>query len=305
MAEALDTSALRRWQQRPIEFIEQILRDPETGQPFNLFPAEREFFARAWQRSDDGRLVYPEQCFGAIKKSGKTGLNAAHVLTTTCLFGGRYAEAYVLANDLEQAQGRVFQAIKRICETSPHLARETEITQARIVFPETGATIQAISGDAASVAGAAPLISSFDELWGYTSERSRRRWDEMVQIPTRKISCRLTTTYAGFSGELVLLEELYKRGMALPVISDDLHAGDGLLFFWSHKPLAPWQTEKWLAEMRRSLRPNQFLRMIENRFVTSEANFVEMSAWDACVDPNRGHTPNNPLLPITSALMLP
>ena len=37
--------------------------------------------------------------------------------------------------------------------------------------------------------------------------------------------------------------------------------------------------------MRRSLRPNQFLRMIENRFVTSESSFVDMTKWDACVDP--------------------
>lgn len=31
-----------------------------------------------------------------------------------------------------------------------------------------------------------------------------------------------------------------------------------------------------------SLRPNAFLRMIENRFVTSEENFVDMGWWDQC-----------------------
>ena len=41
----------------------------------------------------------------------------------------------------------------------------------------------------------------------------------------------------------------------------------------------------WVAQMRRSLRPNQYLRMIENRFVTSEQAFVPMAAWDRCVDP--------------------
>ena len=298
MGEALDHSALRRWQKQPIEFIEQILRDPETGKPFELFPAERQFFEHAWQFDEDGRLKYPEQCFGAVKKTGKTGLAAAHVLTTTLIFGGRYAEAYCIANDLEQAQGRVFLAIRRICETSPYLKREADITQRAITFPQTGAVVQAIGGDYASAAGAAPVISSFDELWGYTSERSRRLWDEMVPVPTRKVSMRLTTTYAGFEGESTLLLEMYKRGLALPLIGDDLHAGDGLLLFWSHVPLAPWQTEKWLAEMRCSLRPNQYLRMIENRFVTSEASFVEMAQWDACVDANLGHTPGNPLLPV-------
>jgi hypothetical protein len=56
--------------------------------------------------------------------------------------------------------------------------------------------------------------------------------------------------------------------------------------FWSHAPIAPWQTEAWLAEMRRSLRPNAYLRMIENRFVTTESTFIDMAWWDACVDPH-------------------
>ena len=38
--------------------------------------------------------------------------------------------------------------------------------------------------------------------------------------------------------------------------------------------------------MRRSLRPNQYLRMIENRFVTSEGSFISLDDWDAIVDPD-------------------
>jgi phage terminase large subunit-like protein len=87
----------------------------------------------------------------------------------------------------------------------------------------------------------------------------------------------------------VLLEEIYKRGMGLPEVAPSLRAGDGCLFAWHHDPIAPWQTEAWLAEMRRSLRPNAYARMIENQFVSSESQFVDMSAWDACVQP--GLTP--------------
>lgn len=93
------------------------------------------------------------------------------------------------------------------------------------------------------------MISSFDELWGYTSERSRRLWDEMVPSPVRRISCRLVTTYSGFEGESALLEELYKRGLSQQEVGTDLRAGDGLLMFWSHTPIAPWQNESWLAQM--------------------------------------------------------
>jgi len=198
------------------------------------------------------------------------------------VFGGKYAEGYTLANDLEQSVGRVFGATRRIVEASPYLMREAEIKANRISFPATGASINAIASDYASAAGANPNIACFDELWAYTTERSYRLWDEMVPPPTRQISCRLTTTYAGFEGESELLEELYKRGVQKRQVGPDLYAGDGLLMFWTHEPQAPWQTPEWVEQMRRSLRPNQFLRMIENRFVTSEENFVDMAWWDAC-----------------------
>jgi hypothetical protein len=105
-------------------------------------------------------------------------------------------------------------------------------------------------------------------------------------------------TYAGFEGESALLEELYRRGLQQPQVAQNLYAGDGMLMFWSHEPVAPWQTDEWLAEMRRSLRPNQFSRMIENRFVTSASSFIDMAAWDRCVDRGLGHAVNNPGLPI-------
>jgi phage terminase large subunit-like protein len=298
MADTLETAALARWRADPVSFIEQVLRDPETNKPFQLFDAQRQFFAHAWRLDGAGRLLYPEQCWAGPKKSGKSAIAAMHLLATSILFGGRFSEGYALANDLEQAQGRVFQAARRIVEASPLLRREAEITQTRITFPQTGAVIQAIGSDYAGAAGANPVVSSFDELWAYTSERGRRLFDEMIPPPTRKIACRLTTTYAGFSGESVLLEELYKRGMAQPEIAPNLHAGDGLLMGWHHAPVAPWQDEKWLCEMRRSLRPNQYLRMIECRFVTAESPFISMAAWDRCVDPTHSIVPVNEGLPV-------
>src|SRR5262249_38351235 len=156
----------------------------------------------------------------------------------------------------------------------------------KITFPATGATITALASDYASAAGGHPTISVFDELWAYVSERARRLYDELVPVPTRQVSCRLTVSYAGFEGESELLQELYRRGLAQPEIAPSLHAGDGMLMFWTHQPVAPWQDEKWLAQMRRSLRPNQYLRMIENRFVSSESTFIDLDAWDACVDPD-------------------
>ena len=95
---------------------------------------------------------------------------------------------------------RVFTVIRRIVEASPLLKHEAKITANRISFPALDASIIALASDAASAAGGNPTISAFDELWGFVSERSRRLWNEMITSPARKVSCRLTVSYAGFSG---------------------------------------------------------------------------------------------------------
>jgi hypothetical protein len=268
-----------------VTWINAVCIDPETKQPFELLLAELQFLDHAFALDGDGRAVTPELVYAAGKKSGKSTFGAILVLVATLLYGGRNAEAYVLANDLEQSSTRVFSTIKKIVRASPALRDKARITNTQITFPSTGATITAIASDYAGAAGGNPVISAFDELWGYVSESSRRLWDEMIYPPTKLASWRLTTTYAGFSGESVLLEELYKSGIAQPQIGPDLYSGEGQLTFWTHSPVAPWQTPSWYAQMRRSLRPNQFARMIENRWVTSQSSFIDMVAWGACVDP--------------------
>jgi len=107
----------------------------------------------------------------------------------------------------------------------------------------------------------------------------------MTPPPTRTIACRLTTTYAGFSDESTLLQGLYDRGKAGELIGDELYEAGGLLMAWHTKPIAPWQTDAWVAQMRQQLRPVAFLRQIQNQWVSSESSFIDMSWWDGCIDP--------------------
>jgi phage terminase large subunit-like protein len=267
-------------------FIEQTLVNPETDELFELTDAERLFLAHAFELTPDGRLRRPELVWSAPKKSGKTAFAAMLLLYVVRVLGGRFAEGYCCANDHEQSLGRVFLAAARIVEASPLLAADASIIAGRITFRSTGATIIAIASDYAGAAGANPTITIFDELWGYVSERAHRLWDEMVPPPTRKIACRLTVSYAGFEGESELLEGLYKRGMAGELLAPDLYAAGGLLMFWTHDFVAPWQTEAWREQMRALHRPNAYLRQIENRWVTTESTFVDLTWWDACTDPS-------------------
>jgi hypothetical protein len=98
MAEHLDQATVAAWRKDPIAFIEHVLRDPESGQPFVLSDAERQFLERAFELGEDGRLRFPELVFSAIKKSGKTTLAAVVMLVMVLLYGGRFAEGYCVAN---------------------------------------------------------------------------------------------------------------------------------------------------------------------------------------------------------------
>jgi len=266
-------------------WIESTLIDPETGAPFVLTEAQRRFLRHAFKLTPSGRLLYPELIFSTPKKSGKTATAAMVTLYVVCVLGGRYAEAYLAANDFEQSQGRVFTAAARIAQASPLLSLDATVTQSKITFASTGSTITAIASDYAGAAGSNACLSGFDELWAYNTERAHRLWDELVPPPTRKIACRLTTTYAGFEGESELLESLYRRGLQGEEIEPDLYAQPGMLMYWTHEFTAPWQTEEWREQMRAQHRPNAYLRQIENRWVSTESTFVEMEWWDACCDP--------------------
>src|SRR5262249_3078276 len=105
---------IARWRADPVAFIEEILHDPETSEPLVLNPAQRAFLSRAFRRGQNGRLLFPELLFSAPKKSGKTATAAMAVLYAVLVLGGRHAEGYCVANDWEQSQSRVFQAIRRI-----------------------------------------------------------------------------------------------------------------------------------------------------------------------------------------------
>jgi hypothetical protein len=94
------------------------------------------------------------------------------------LFGGAFAEAILAANDLDQSVGRVFTAVKRIVESSPLLRGHAKITADKIAI--YGAVITAIPSNYASAAGSNQVVATFDELWAYDSERSRRLFDELV-----------------------------------------------------------------------------------------------------------------------------
>jgi phage terminase large subunit-like protein len=107
----MPANALAKWKTDPVAFIREVLINPETGKPFELYPAQERFLREALKPIAGGRLPYPEAVFSAPKKSGKTATAAMAMLYVIVALGGPHAEGNCIANDYEQAQSRVFQAI--------------------------------------------------------------------------------------------------------------------------------------------------------------------------------------------------
>jgi hypothetical protein len=217
----------KRWRADPCAFIREVLREPRSGKPYTLFSEQQRFIGESFTLTPAGRLPYSTAVYSTPKKNGKSTTAAMLAVYAAVVISGPFASVYILANDQDQSVGIVFELAKRIIESSPLLRHSAKITATRIEFPSSGAFIQAVAHDYAGLAGIEPTLVIMDELWAFTSERSQRLFDEAVPVPTIKVSGRLVVTYAGFSNESTLLENLYKRGLQGEEIAPALYAQPG------------------------------------------------------------------------------
>lgn len=183
-----------------------------TKLPIILTLHQIELLRHLFTLDKNGRFKYETILWSAPKKSGKTTI-AALITLWFALFIDPPNEIYICANDLEQSIARVFRDVVIAIGLNPVLANRTTVRKKSILF-DNGTIIEALPSDYAGAAGSRHGLTVWDELWAYTSENSRRLYDELTPIPTRKNSIRLIVTYAGFEGESTLLEELYERGQS-------------------------------------------------------------------------------------------
>jgi len=178
--------------------------------------------------------------------------------------------------------------LRRIAiQLNPYLKSSVDVGNRRTSF-STGTIVEALPSDFRGAAGSNHGLSVWDEAWAYTSEASRRLWDELTPVPTRRNSIRLVVTYAGFPSESELLWQLHQHGMAGTPIPELSHldngdgkpvcrAADGLFSYWDHVGRMPWQTEAYLAAQKNSLRANAYLRLHQNRWVEGNESFIDLA----------------------------
>jgi hypothetical protein len=274
-------------------WIPERQHEPEDQRGLALDPYQEAALREACRRTEDGRFVYDVVIWSDIKKSAKSSIAAAVLLYRA--LHTPWGTFKVVANDLKQADSRVFYYIRRAIELNPVLEARCRIKNYHIATDEHAA-IEAIPVDPKGEAGGNDDLIEFTELHAADSKASQAMWSEMTISPIKHgYSQRWVDTYAGHSGESPLLEPLYQKvvkegqRLELPGAPADLEvfANDRLFALWNTSPRLPWQTAAYYASEAATLIPSEFARMHRNQWTTSENVFVPVEWWDGC----RGELP--------------
>lgn len=273
----------------PVDWIESEFFIPELNGPIVLHPYQRAVLNEAYRTDADGKYIYSVVVWSDIKKSAKSSIAASVALERARRL--HYGSIKIVANDLKQADSRVAFYARRALELNPHFANWKVKPSGYSVTTPDRTTLEAIPVDPKGEAGGNDDLIIFSELWAANQTAAQRMWTEMTLSPTKYgYSQRWVETYAGFSGESPLLEQLYEAGVKqgrqldLGIDGLEVYANDTarLLCLWNTQPRLPWQTEDYYAQESAILTPSEFGRVHRNQWATSESTFVPSEWWDAC-----------------------
>lgn len=270
------------------DWIEENFYIPELKGPMKLEPYHKAALREATRRDADGNFIYSTIVWSDIKKSIKSCIAAAVGLWRG--FSIDWGSIIIVANDLKQADSRVGFYMRRAIELNPRMLALSRIRNYMIHLPNR-TSIESVAIDPTGEAGSNADMVIFSELWGAHQEAQKRMWTETT-LPPNKFgkSQRWVETYAGFSGESPLLEQLYELGVMqgrtldLGIPGLEVYANDAARLFvmWNTSPRCPWQSPEYYAQEAAALPPNQFLRVHRNQWVTSLDTFVPLEWWEGC-----------------------
>jgi phage terminase large subunit-like protein len=254
-----------------------------------------------------GRLPYDVIGWCEPAKSGKSAI-AGLVAQYMGLHGERNSMVIMASNKRDQAASIMYASFVESVKMNPALRIEPGRTETGL---ENGNTVKAIASNSRGAAGARFSLALFDELWGYIHLDAERLWTEFKTDPTRQNSVKLAVGYAGYLGEGQIWLDLLEGGLRGEPVAELAHITNGghpacwrrgrTFVFWSHECRQPWQTDEWIAQQRRTLRPAEFARMINCEFAEGIGNFVDPEDWEALIDPE--HRPLAPGMNVHSVFI--
>lgn len=251
--------------------------------PIVLQPYHEQVIRECLRTDGEGLFTYSTIVYSDLKKSAKSTISAAVALCLAWHYP--YETVRIVANDMKQANSRTFTYITRAIELNPRLREVCKINNYHIELPNH-TVIDAVPIDPKGEAGGGDLITVFGELWGFKNEASKKMWVETALSPLKfGKSIRWCESYAGYTGDSPILEQLYKNGVTEGQRIDEdleLYTNGRQLTFWNTKPRCPWQSEDYYAYEATQYTSNEFERIHRNAWVSSLDIFVPPEWWDAC-----------------------
>lgn len=170
----------------PVEWIEKFFYIPETNGPITLGEYQKSMIRHALAKDSEGMYQYSTIVWSDIKKSAKSTLAAAVGLWVA--FTIPWASVKVIANDLKQADSRVFFYMRRAIELSPFLQTEAKVKLYNISIMGNHSHVEAIPIDPKGEAGGNDDAVIYSELWGAKGEMANRMWcfDDKTEILTKQ-----------------------------------------------------------------------------------------------------------------------
>lgn len=276
----------------PVAWIEQHFRIPETeDHRMHLEPYQRRCLQEALATDENGDFLYSTIVWCDIKKSAKSTITAAVALWRA--YQLRWGQVVLVANDIKQADSRVGYYLRRSIELNPALKEAVKIVRYNVTLPNH-TTVEAVSIDPTGEAGGGADMVVFSELWGAHQQAQQRMWTEMTLSPLKYgRSFRWVETYAGFSGESPLLEQLYDNGVKAgeqpewskefrPQLEVYINREARLFCLWNTVPRNPWQTPEYYTQEAFNLAPDEFRRVHRNEWVSSTSAFISPAWWNLC-----------------------
>jgi phage terminase large subunit-like protein len=290
--------------QDPIAFINRLThtKGKFAGQPFHLRPWQVRILKQLFKKRPDGRRQYRTCLLMLPRKNGKTELAAAIALYGLVADGEAGAEVYSAAADRDQA-GLVFGVAAQMVRNDPALDEACYIieSQKRIVHPSTGSVCRAIAAEAHSKHGFNASMVIYDELH---AAPDRRLYDVLsTSMGGREQPLLLVISTAGYDRHSILWE-LYAHAKKvqerpaldptfLPILYEAPEDAD-----WTKRRV--WRKANPALGDFRSLedmqilaaraqaipaQENTFRRLYLNQWTEQVARWIQMPAWDACLQP--------------------
>lgn len=296
------------WQADPADWLETNFYIPELSGPIRLVPYQKAVLREAHRQDAAGRFVYNLVIWSDIKKSAKSSIAAAVALYRG--FANEWGSVKIVANDLKQADSRVAYYLRRAVTLNPAMKSTVKQINYKTTLPNH-TIIEAVPVDPGGEAGGNDDLIIFSELWAARNKAVQQMWTEMTLSPNKfGYSQRWVETYAGYTGESPLLEQLYEqgiRGQRLDLSFADeagyhdltdleIYAAGGMLCFWNTRPRCPWQTEEYYASEAVTILPDEFQRIHRNQWVSSTAKFVPDEWWEVCAGTLPAFSQNEPMI---------